>query len=286
MNPEEVGQLVKLLEEKNNRLQERERELEERSEELMAQKEELTAAIEELIGKNESLNATLAKLQERNFELDQILYRTSHDLRSPVTSMKGIMMLMKADQLTASSQEYSRHLETRIQQMDGLLNSLTTLARVMSDPLQVSSITVAHLLQEVISLSDADHPDAPADIQLRIQVDSVSSDLGLLTAMLLELFNNARTFTANGKASVDVIWKSTATEWYLEVKDDGEGMPVEVQPKIFDMFYRGSERSKGNGLGLYIVRKALERLDGRIDFVSKPGETRFMIYLPHQPGAK
>jgi signal transduction histidine kinase len=200
--------------------------------------------------------------------------------------MKGIMMLMKGDQLTPEALEYSRHLESRIEQMDGLLNSLTALARVMSDPIEMAPVALSNLLQEVLSQSQTDHPDAPAHFHLLLQSDTVWADRNLLAALLLELVNNARTFSASATAQVEIVWKSNATEWYLEVKDDGEGIPAEVQPKIFEMFYRGSERSKGNGLGLYIVRKALERLEGRIDFVSKPGETRFMIYLPHRPAAK
>lgn len=261
---------------------ERERELEDRSEELMAQKEELTAAIEELMGKNESLSNALGKLKERNFELDQILYRTSHDLRSPVTSMKGIMMLMNAELRTPACQEYGKHLNTRLRQMDGLLDSLTTLARVMSDPLQFTSFSLKELVVEAFEGTHqlADLPSAA--LNTRLGTDVVTSDRPLLLALLGELLKNARMYGPHQGSSIEVIWETVATEWYLEVKDNGEGIPRDIQPKIFDMFYRGSEKSQGNGLGLYIVRKVLDRLGGRVDFVSKPGETRFMFYLPHQ----
>ncbi len=281
MNPEEVSQLVKLLEEKNAKLLERERELQDRSEELMAQKEELTAAIEEVMGKNESLNSTLGKLKERNFELDQILYRTSHDLRSPVTSMKGIMMLMKAELQTPACQEYAKHLNTRLQQMDGLLDSLTTLARVMSDPIQFTTFSVKELIGEAFGLASQRSGLLKTELRMHIASDVATHDRYLLLTLLKELLENAGMFGPETGSLVDVIWDTVATEWYLEVKDNGEGIPPEVQPKIFEMFYRGSENSQGNGLGLYIARKVLDRLGGRVDFVSKPGETRFMFYLPH-----
>lgn len=98
----EIENLIKLLEDKNNYLQERERDLADKTEELLAQKDMLTAAIEEVMLKNDSLNKTLMTLRDRNFEMDQILYRTSHDLRSPLSSIRGILELAKAEPQSAS----------------------------------------------------------------------------------------------------------------------------------------------------------------------------------------
>ena len=92
MEPEEINKLTALLDDRTMKLMERESELADKFEELEAQKEELTAAVEELMHTNKELT-------ERNLELDAILYRSSHDLKSPLTSVFGILHLLKSEQI-------------------------------------------------------------------------------------------------------------------------------------------------------------------------------------------
>ena len=95
MEEEEIKTLTELLNERTMALMARETDLADRKEEIEAQQEEITAAVEEVQAKNKVLVATLDQLQERNQELDEILYRFSHDLRSPVASILGILSLFK-----------------------------------------------------------------------------------------------------------------------------------------------------------------------------------------------
>ena len=124
LEEEELNHLIKMLEERNARLEEREHDLADKTEELLAQKEELTAAIEELMAKNQSLSLTMSQLQDRNFELDQILYRTSHDLRSPQSSIKGVLNVLKTEAQTATAKDCCLHIENKTEQMDNLLRSV------------------------------------------------------------------------------------------------------------------------------------------------------------------
>ena len=81
---------------------------------------------------------------------------------------------------------------------------------------------------------------------------------------------------------VDIKVDMSDTETHIIVKDNGIGIPKEHQQKIFDMFYRVSKNSVGSGLGLYIVKEAIDKLNGRIDVESEIGVgTTFNVYLPN-----
>src|SRR5688572_16348727 len=130
---DETKRLSDLLDERTMALMERESDLADRMEEIEAQKEELTAAVEELSRQNIKLEYALDELRERNRELDQILYRASHDLRSPITSIVGILNVLEYEPLTDLQVECFAHIRDRSLQMDELLGSLSILAKTISN---------------------------------------------------------------------------------------------------------------------------------------------------------
>ena len=82
------------------------------------------------------------------------------------------------------------------------------------------------------------------------------------------------------KAQVYFAFSKSEKNVSIEVIDDGEGISPAISSEIFNMFYRGSERSHGQGLGLYIVKSVVERMKGQIRWISKSGKTTFQIILP------
>jgi Bacteriophytochrome (light-regulated signal transduction histidine kinase) len=99
--------------------------------------------VEELISKNKELT-------DRNQELDQILYRASHDLRTPVTSMFGILNLLKADSIPESVQEYCNHFERMMHQMNGVVNTLDLLGKSTLDEVKIKPLCVKTVIDEEI----------------------------------------------------------------------------------------------------------------------------------------
>jgi signal transduction histidine kinase len=100
--------------------------------------------------------------------------------------------------------------------------------------------------------------------------------------MILEnLLENAIHFgTPEG---CEIMMKATEGEGYIQIKisDNGPGIPKEYQEQVFEMYFRGSERSRGNGLGLYIVKKAVEKLNGTVRMETEWGRgTTFIVTLP------
>ncbi len=277
MKDEEIKNLTALLEERTMKLMERESELADKFEELESQKEELTAAVEELIHKNTDLN-------ERNQELDQLLYRASHDLRSPITSMFGILHLLKSDAISESIKDYCQHFERMMHQMNGVVNSLSLLGQSTKETIEISEVDIKPIVEEEISqLSNL--PNAPT-IKFRKYFSGngkVHTDEVLLRVLLRCLLSNAITFRERKTGCVEVHIVTLDSKLSLEVIDDGEAISPQVAEKMFDMFYRGSERSIGQGMGLYIVKKIVSRLQGSVNWETRKDKKAFMVSIPLVP---
>lgn len=279
---EDIKRLSALLDERTMALMERESDLADRREEIEAQKEELTAAVEELHSKNKTLESALEELKERNLELDQILYRASHDLRSPITSIVGILNVLEHEPLSAFQKLCFEHIRDKSSQMDEVLKSLSTLSKTISNDIHFSEVNLDITIRNCIN--DLRYLPNFSSVVIRSEMKGqheVITDRLLVCIIIKNLVANSLTFCDRSKDGMILI-RSTGFDSYfeIEVTDNGEGIPDSIKDKIFNMFYRGSERSTGSGLGLYIVRKIVDQLKGHIQFTSGDGLTRFKVVLP------
>ena len=277
MEEEDRKRLATMLEERTMKLMERESELADKFEELESQKEELTAAVEELFQKNKQLT-------EKNQELDQILYRASHDLRTPITSMFGILNLLKAESIPENLRDYYYHFDQMISQMNSVVNTLTLLGQSTMEEMRIKDIDILCLLDaEVSKLSNLPNFDL-IDFKKSLQGNKViQTDEVLLSILIQSLLSNAIIFREPVKGSIEISVNVSVHLLLFEVKDDGEGISKEIASKIFQMFYRGSEKSTGQGMGLYLVKKIVERFNGAIDWESTGGYTTFRVSIPLAP---
>ncbi len=282
MDNKEVKDLSTLLDERTMILMERESNLEDRLEEIASQREMLTAAIEEAVDKNSKLLETLGALQERNHELDQILYRISHDLRSPISSIRGVLNILEYEARTDTQQVCFDHIRDKSSQMDELLSSLSILAKTNSNDLHYASTSLEQLIRDCIS----DLRYAPNFSAVVIRLESkgnkmIFTDRLLVSIALKALLSNALTFR-NPSEDGFIQIKATASDssFEVEITDNGEGISDLIKDQIFNIFYRGSERSIGSGLGLYVARKISDQLKGHIQFNSVSQSTTFKLVLP------
>lgn len=282
MEDREIERLSALLDQRTMALMERESDLADRMEEIEAQKEELTAAVEELDTKNKALEATLKDLKERNQELDQILYRASHDLRSPITSIVGILNVLEHEPLSENQKECFGHIRDKSVQMDEVLKSLSTLAKTISNDIHFSTVHLDAAIRSCIN--DLRYLPNFSSVVIRTEttgISHVTTDKLLVCIIIKNLLANALTFRHSAPEGLILI-QSTIRDSYFEIEitDDGEGISEAIADKIFNMFYRGSELSTGPGLGLYIVKKIVDQLNGHIQFTTTNGLTRFKVVLP------
>ena len=262
-----------------NLLSEWERDLEDRNEELEAQHEELTAAVEAMIKKNDYLEKTLEELHLRNREIEQIVYRSSHDLKSPITSLDGLLMLMETDSDNLS--DYLLRAKNASRNMKHILQMMVLYSNSLVSDLSVETITIDDLWKQVNQeLKEIEGYD-----EVKISYDrnknKFSGDVSRLKMILFNLIKNGIDFKNKTNARIDVRFNFKTECLKIQVADNGIGIPNQLQSDIFKMFFRGSNASKGSGLGLYLCKNAVELMKGKINVVSSENiGTTMTIELP------
>jgi signal transduction histidine kinase len=109
----------------------------------------------------------------------------------------------------------------------------------------------------------------------------VASDKNLLKIIALNLLENGFTFSSNSGAEITIkAYTTPSSDLVIKVMDNGPGIPDTLKERIFDMFYQGSTKSTGTGLGLYMVRKAARKLGGDVILSKENGLTTFVVKLP------
>ena len=249
------------------------------NEELMQQNFQLAAQEEEL-------KATLEELSERNFELDQLMYKTSHDLRSPLASIMGLVNLANLDKDEASRDNYLSKIEGRVKKLDEFIRSMLDYARVNRVEMAPENIDLKAVAQNCIR--ELEYLDNFKAVRTTLQVKgdaSFRSDPLRVNIIFSNIISNAyKYFNPEAGSFLTIKMEITATQARIDFQDNGIGIKPEHLTKIFNMFYRATDRSQGSGLGMYIVKQAIEKLGGTIDMKSEYGKgTRIKITLPNMP---
>jgi PAS domain S-box-containing protein len=253
-------------------------------ERMKALNEELVKQNLQLAAQEEELKATLEELSERNFELDQIMYKTSHDLRSPLSSIMGLVNLANLDKDTTSRDNYLAKISGRIKKLDDFIRSMLDYARVNRVEIAPEVIDLNAVATSCVrELEHLENFDLIKTVIIPNTSTTFKSDplrikviFGNIISNAYKYFNSSRTSFLNIKIDV----KTDHAK--IEFKDNGIGIRDEHLDKIFNMFYRATDRSQGSGLGMYIVKQAVEKLDGRITIRSKYGEgTQINVVLPN-----
>ncbi len=227
----------------------------------------------------------LRSLSNLNNELDTFVYHASHDLRSPLTTLLGLINLMRADRDKSAVIKYLDIMEERVFHMDDLLRNLASITYNSKTQLDIMQVDVASVIHSVLS--------EPATSQSLVVIHfdilsnfSLRSDPNRIAVIVRNLVSNAVKFynQAAAKPFVRISLNATVNEAIIKVADNGIGIDPEHLPNIFSLFYKATSRNNGKGLGLYIVNQEVERLNGEIQVVSKPNEgSVFEVRLPSLP---
>lgn len=252
---------------------------------MRRQAKELKAANEEVRTINENLEAIVVKrtqlLEESNRELDTFLYRASHDLRSPLRSILGLVNIK--DHIPTP--ELLSRVTHTVDDMDAMLKKLISVSEIKRESEKLQDINIASVIDNVRQRFDPViarlhvqvHVDCPKDLTFR-------SNAVLLDCIVSNLMENAINFShvkSPQHARVEITARREKGRLNLTVYDNGIGIEEEIRPRLFNMFFAGNEKTKGNGLGLYMVSKCVAVLFGTITFESEPNRfTKFNITLP------
>jgi len=226
-------------------------------------------------------NIQLAKTNE---ELDRFVYSASHDMRAPLTSMLGLINLSERSNPSDEMKSYLDWMTRCIATMEGFIKEVTDYSRNARLDFSMTEILIPDFISEVAKNLAYTVIDKKIRVQINCAADlRVKLDSGRLKIILNNLISNAYKYHRYDQEDPYILIeaKRNGEEITMRVIDNGSGIPEKHLPKIFDMFYRASENSQGSGLGLYIVKEALQKLGGTIWVESefKIGST-FTISIP------
>lgn len=231
----------------------------------------------EILMKNELLSKT-------NQELDRFVYSASHDLKAPLSSMRG---LIEIAQRTHDPEEVKACLDMmkgRIKNLDEFILEIINYSRNSRLELQKESVDLFELTKEVVD--NLKYAEGFEQIYFKYNFPpnlKIQTDRGRLRVVLHNLISNSLKYHDSSKDNqvVEVSASLQSNHLKMMIKDNGIGIAAEHQAKIFEMFYRASEMSKGSGLGLYIVQETIHKMNGKIKVASDVGEgTSFEIEVP------
>ena len=248
--------------------------------------QEMNAKLEETVQlRTSKINDTLEELQQTHDELDTFVYRASHDLKAPVSRISGLVTLAKMELKEGEEAQYYDLIELAAREMKDLLAKLATVHEIFNKQVEQEEVNLSSMISEVWDASGYLRKDVEVNFDLDIDSSTmIKTDVYLLLLLLESLLHNALIFRKN-KPEAEINIKVSSLErngvFYLKIWDSGIGIHQQQYDKIYDMFFRGSEQSRGSGLGLYLAKIATQKLEGKISVYSELGVfTEFIIAIP------
>jgi PAS domain S-box-containing protein len=231
----------------------------------------------ELALKNEQLAKT-------NEELDRFVYSASHDMRAPLSSLLGLIHLSEKTDRPEEVGLFLQMMKDRIKTMEGFIKEVTDYSRNTRLDLLPTPVKLEALAHEVVQ--NLAYSVVNKKVRIEVQIEpalEISTDPNRLKVIINNLVSNAYKYHRFDQPDPFIIISALkkGDHVLVTVKDNGTGISKEHHTRIFDMFYRASELSEGSGLGLYIVKETLDKLEGSISVQSTAGEgSEFTVTLP------
>ncbi|MDO1450051.1 PAS domain-containing sensor histidine kinase [Rhodocytophaga aerolata] len=218
-------------------------------------------------------------------ELNNFVYRASHDLRGPLARLIGLSNLVLLDRISIHREEYDHLIHDTAILLDNMLKRLLSVNNLKEYSPESEEINLYSLTEEIIRLTKENNVNQHIAIENLIPPQTIiRSDKNIVELALENIIENSIKYadvTRNKCPYVKIMATSVKNQLIIYVRDNGIGIPQSLKDKIFNLFFRGTELSKGSGLGLYIAQTAVKKLDGEVVFLAdNPDETVFEIRIP------
>lgn len=228
---------------------------------------------------------TERELVQRNHELDSFVYRASHDLKAPLNSLMGLIEILKSESKEASLLTYLSLMDKSVIKLDTFIKNLTDFSKVARSEIRNQAVDFREIIQEVLEglryMQHADRVLRKIAITGDIPFHGDNFHIGIVMGNLLSnavKYQDLRKPESWLSVTVDI----RTDRALITVEDNGVGIPEEHKGRIFELFYRATNQSFGSGLGLYITRNAVEKMNGTVQLESTEGVgTKFTVMLPN-----
>ena len=222
----------------------------------------------------EMVKIRTAALEKALDELDIFFYRISHDMRSPITTLKGVADLMKNYNLPKDAQEILGMLITQVDKVEKLNRSLVEVGEIRTQKVSLKPTNLFNIIQETLEMLSEELKEAsPVNFLVNIPLNqAIITDQILLSYALDNIIENSL-HHASPTASyieVEINLEENEKSLLISFQDNGPGFYPAILDKVFEMFTRGSSKSSRFGLGLYKARLAIEKMQGKITCSNLP----------------
>lgn len=233
--------------------------------------------VRDITGRNQALGKI-------NSELDRFVYSASHDLRAPLSSTISLASIARMETSPERKDEYITLMEGCMNKMDQFISDIIDFSRNKNQEVRPEEFDIGQLISEIFD--NLKYLDRAESVKAEIDIKGSSmvfSDKLRVKMVLSNLIANAIIYSSPERPDpfVNVQVEQANASIDIKIIDNGIGIPAAEKPKVFNMFYRANDQSKGSGLGLYIVKESVEKLSGTIQLSSEEGKgTTFHIKIP------
>jgi len=239
---------------------------------------ELNVGLEQKVEeRTNELSKVVKDLEESNKEMEAFSYTVSHDLRSPLRTMRGYSQILLEDYESVLDSE-AQYLLSKIvsggEKMGGLISGLLDLSRVQQQEIERSAVSLTGLAQDIVHTLREQEPDRKVKVNIEERL-AVGGDRSMLYSLLENLLNNAWKYSSkNPNAEISFFSKQENEQKVYAVKDNGAGFDMKHADKLFATFQRlhTEQEFTGTGVGLGTVKRIVEKHGGKIWAESVEGE--------------
>ncbi|HET8858676.1 PAS domain-containing sensor histidine kinase [Marivirga sp.] len=233
----------------------------------------------------EKLQNQNSELKKLNTELDSFVYSASHDLKAPLSSVKGLINLAKNETSREKLADYLDLVDKSINKLDNFIKDIVDLSRNARQEVQSELIDFNEILTD--TLDNYHYLENYDKIKKHIKIEDdipFYSDKRRLKVIFNNLISNAiryfNPYSDNPFVKINV--KTDSKRAVIKIADNGLGIQSQYLEKIFEMFFRASNNSKGTGIGLYIVKETIQKIKGQINVESELEKgTIFTVIIPN-----
>jgi PAS domain S-box-containing protein len=225
------------------------------------------------------------ELKIRNTELDNFVYKVSHDLRAPLSSVLGLVNLARLPGNTDNPKDYIDIIGEKVSSLDHFIGDVLSHSKNLKMEVNICKVDLGKIIDQ--TFTELGYLEGAQEIKRIIKIEGIEffSDQWRISEIFRNLISNAIKYRQLISQNPEVTIKIHVDHLRADISfsDNGIGIDERNLAKIFEMFYRATEQSDGSGIGLYIVKNAVEKLGGQISVASKPMQgTRFTIILPNR----
>ena len=247
---------------------------------------ELNSVLEERVReRTEELRESNEALMKSNHDLDNFIYKTSHDIRGPLATLQGICNIALMDIKEPMAVDYLQKLSKTAYKLNLILSKLLVINQINNALPLLEDVRLLNLVNGMVDENKMSY--FSKEIKLDVDIPKnlkITSDPDLLKIILGNLINNAFKFHDDSRRVESFIKIRSCIDndkFIFEIIDNGVGIEESVAHQIFDIFSKTSEIQDTAGLGLYLVKLATEKLEGKIEVKkSDEGNTLFRVTLP------